>query len=145
MEYIRLYLNAWLGFWYCTFLQIFCIHLHSSLHWNRQNCQNRPIPTILNLRSTFARFIDKGFILWQNMAMSKRLHWNNLPTNCETLPLNCPRNLWMPPQLRWSTFILTMSTWATGIIAAASSCKPNLTTVNQAYTKQNQTTYDFAS
>ena len=29
-----------------------------------------------------------------------------------------------------------MSTWATGIIAAASSCKPNLTTVNQAYTKQ---------
>ena len=67
MEYIRLYLNAWLGFWYCTFLQIFCIHLYSSLHGNRQNRQNRPIPTsILNLRSTFARFIDKGFIyvLW---------------------------------------------------------------------------------
>ena len=24
---------------------ILCIHLHPSLHWNRQNCQNRPIIT----------------------------------------------------------------------------------------------------
>ena len=32
MEYIRFYENAWLGFRNYTFLHLFWIHLHSSLH-----------------------------------------------------------------------------------------------------------------
>ena len=59
MEYIRIYVNAWLGFRYCTFLQIFCVHLHSILLWDLQNC---PILTILNLLSKSARFCGPPFI-----------------------------------------------------------------------------------
>ena len=43
MEYMRFYENTWLDFRNYSFLHMFCIRLHTNLHWNRQNC---PIFTI---------------------------------------------------------------------------------------------------
>ena len=65
------FINAWLGFRYCTFFKIFCIHLHSSLLWNRQNC---PILTILNLLSKSARFCGHPFTIWVVKIRLKRLN-----------------------------------------------------------------------
>ena len=88
MEYIPILWKCMTRF---PILRIFCVHLHSSLHWNRQN---RPILTILSYDQRVSGFLMPPLhiihilVLLKIEIMFLYTFWNAYIGNYKTLEVN---------------------------------------------------------